>query len=142
MIRFVKACAVVIILALTSGYSLAADKVVVIPLGGYDGPVCCKVNSDGSLIVEESNRLCNGDSAETGRVLATSMGSYEVDFLSPLTDVRSRVKMVTLDTHGAGSTRGKSAGVANRSFDESSVYVSVNNISGDLADESFNLCLF
>ncbi len=140
MINSVKAFVVVIILALTTSYSSAqTPKVVVIPLGGYDGPVCCKVNSDGSLIVEESHRLCNADSSRTRWV---ANGEYWIDFLSPLTDVRSKVKMLTLDTQSSGAPKRNMGGVADRFLVTSSVCVSITSADGNPANEGYNICLF
>ena len=140
MINSVKAFVVVMILALTTSYLFAqTPKVVVVPLGGYDGPVCCKIISGGILITSESHRLCNSDNAETKRV---GTGFYEVDFLSPLTDVRPKVKMLTLDNQGDEDTLLAMGSVTDRIGDISTVFVSINNFQGGFVNEGFNLCLF
>ena len=118
--------------------AVAQNKVVVIPLFGEDGPVCCKVQSNGNLIAAESSNMCNADVSQTRRV---NEGNYEVDFLDPLTDVRPKVKMVTLDTQIGGSVAWM-VGVSDRSGDESSVFVKVRNHDNAAVNSGFNLCLF
>ena len=137
MINSVKAIVAVIILALTTSYSSAqTPKVVVVPLGGYDGPVCCKVHLSGILVSEESHKLC-----DTNKTLRIGVGIYRVGFSSPLNDVRSKVKLITLDTQTIGHTWGM-AGVSDLVGSPDSVFIRVHGENGDSKDSGYNLCLF
>ncbi len=123
--------------------AFAQDKVVVVPLFGTSKSsateqVCCKIESTGTLIEAESNILCNPDISQTRKL---SDGNYEVDFLDPLTDVRPKVKLATLDTQSGGSVAWM-IGVSDRSGDESSVFVKVRNNDNNSVNSGFNLCLF
>lgn len=99
---------------------------------------CCRINSSGTLIASESSPRCNSDSSHTRRI---SNGNYEVDFNVPFTDVRTLVKMITLDTQVGGSGAWM-VGVSDRSGDISSVFVKVRNHDNKGTNSGFNLCLF
>ncbi len=98
---------------------------------------CCRINSNGTPIGAESNR-CNLSGLETRRL---ALGSYEVDFTPLSTDVRSFVKLATLDTQAAGSATAE-LGVADRAGDFSSVFVLIRSNANAAVDRGFNLCLF
>ena len=117
------------------GYTFAQNKVVVVPLAG-DGPVCCRVFSDGTLISEESHKLC-----DTNKTLRNAPGTYSIGFSAPLNDVRTKVKLITLDTQFDGTTWGM-AGVADLANNHESVFIIVRDQVGELKDSGYNLCLF
>ena len=139
MINSVKARTPILALVLfvfSIGAYAQTPKVVVVPLGGYDGPVCCKVHPIGSLVSEESHKLCDAN-----KTSSYGVGTYRVGFSDPLNDVRTKVKLITLDTQTTGSTWGM-AGVADLSGSPDTVFIRVHDENGDPKDSGYNLCLF
>lgn len=95
-----------------------------------------RINSNGTVL---SCFRC--DPAQTGRV-GIFVGSYEVDFTPLATDIRSRPRLVTLDTHTTGGAGIGEIGLADRSGDASSVRVRSVNSAGFFLDRAFTVMIF
>ena len=94
-----------------------------------------RINSSGTVA---SCYRCNVSAAATQRLFT---GQYEVSF-SPLgTDIRSRPRLATLGTLGAIILDGEIS-MANRSADNTSVFVATLDSAGTYSNKSFTIVIF
>ncbi len=95
-----------------------------------------RINSNGTVA---SCYRCNASSVVTGN---PSTGDYEVSF-SPLgTDIRSRPRLATLDSHSLGPPGGGQISMANRNSEDTSVFVATTNSAGASSNKAFTIIIF
>lgn len=94
-----------------------------------------RINANGTVL---SCFRCNTAAAQTRRL---SAGTYEVDFTPLGTNIRSRPRSATLDTHSFAIFKGQ-INLADRAGDASSVFVRTTLSGGGNADRAFTLLIY
>ena len=95
-----------------------------------------RINADGTVL---TCWRCNNAPAATQRI--SNPGVYEVSFSPLATDIQSRPRLAVLDSHSTNTTGGE-INLANRSADNTSVWVGTRDSNGAFANRAFTLIIF